>query len=35
MVDFPEPVTPTKALNLFVSGSNEILLNILFCGFEG
>jgi hypothetical protein len=35
MVDFPEPVTPTTALNLFFSGSNEIFLNIFFYGFEG
>ena len=35
MVDLPEPVTPTKALNLFINGFKVIPFSIIFYGFDG
>jgi hypothetical protein len=35
MVDFPDPVEPTMALNLFFKNDNEIFYNIFFSGFKG
>ena len=35
IVVLPEPVTPTKALNLFVNGFKLIPFSIFFSGFDG